>query len=125
MRVIETHLDYKVYIRGIDEHQISAISLVTSGGVTITITGEVTVIMYQHECHGKNKNIHYSPQIDHYKNIIDDRSIKVGDGKHIATLDKCKIHISIREAFLYMPLCPYTNKEWINLPQVILTSDTH
>ena len=32
MRVIETYLDHKVEIRGIDNHQISAIPLVTSGG---------------------------------------------------------------------------------------------
>ena len=33
VRVIETHPDHKVDIRGIDDHQISAIPLVTDGGV--------------------------------------------------------------------------------------------
>ena len=46
VRVIETYADRKVNIRGIDNHEISAISLVTSGGVTATITGEVIVIMH-------------------------------------------------------------------------------
>ena len=46
MRVIKTHPTRKVYIRGIDNHQISAIPLVTTGGVTTTITGEVIVITY-------------------------------------------------------------------------------
>ena len=38
-RVIETHLDRKVDIRGIDNHQISATPLVNAGGLTKTITG--------------------------------------------------------------------------------------
>ena len=45
-RVIETHPDRKVDIRGIDNHEITAIALVTAVGVTSTITGEVIVIMH-------------------------------------------------------------------------------
>ena len=41
VRAIKTHPDRKVDIRGIENHQISAIPLVTAGGVTTTITGEV------------------------------------------------------------------------------------
>ena len=55
IRVIQTHSDRKVDIRGAENHKISAISLVTAGGVTTTITGEVIVIMHQCACHGKNK----------------------------------------------------------------------
>ena len=110
VRVIETHPDRKVYVRDIDNHQISAITLVTAGGVTTTTTGEVIVITHQHAHHGKNKTIHSSPHIEHYKNIVDDRSIKVDGGQHITTLDKCKIPMSIRGALPYMPLRPYTDK---------------
>ena len=39
MRFIETHPDRKVDIRGVDNHQISAILLATAGGLTTTITG--------------------------------------------------------------------------------------
>ena len=56
MRVIEIHPDRKVDIRGIDNHEITAIPLVTAGGVTSTITGEVIVIMHQYAYHGKKKN---------------------------------------------------------------------
>ena len=76
VRVIETYPDRKVDIRGIDNYQISSIPLVTAGGVTTTTTGELIVFMHQHA--SKNKTIHFSPQIDHYKNIVDDCSIKVG-----------------------------------------------
>ena len=79
--------------------------------------------MNQHAHHGKNKTIKASPQIEHYKNIVEDHSIKVGGGRHITTLDKCKIPTSIRGALPYMKLCPYTDKEWSTLTHVILTSD--
>ena len=122
-RVIETRPDHKVDIRGVDNHEITAMPLVTAGGVTSTITGKVIVIVNQHAHHGKNKTIHSSPQIEHYKNIADDRSIKVGSAQHITTLDKHEIHTSILGALPYIPLRTYTEKEWDTLPHVILTSD--
>ena len=79
--------------------------------------------MHQHAHHGKNKTTHYSPQIDHYKNIVDDCSIKVGGGQHITTLDKHKIPMSIRGALPYMPLRPWTDKQWSTITHLILTSD--
>ena len=123
VRVIETHTDRKVHIRGIDNHQISAIPLVTVGGVNTTIAGEVIVIMHQHACHGNIKTTYYSPPIENCKNIVDDHSIKVSGGQHITTLDKCKIPMSIRGALPYMTLCLYTDKEWSPLPHVMLTSE--
>ena len=104
VRVIETNPDLKVDTCGTENHQISAIPLVTAGGVTTTTTGKVIVIMHQLACHGKNKTINSSPQIDHYKNIVDDRSIKVCGGQHITTLDKHKIHMPFEE---HCPTCHY------------------
>ena len=71
-------------------------------GLTTTVTGEVIVVMDQHAFHGKNKIIHSSPKIDHFKNMLDDRSIKVGSGQHVATLDKHKTRVSVRGALAYM-----------------------
>ena len=121
-RVIETHPNCKVDIRSIDNHEITAI-FATAGVATSTITGEVILIRHQHADHGKNKNIHSSPQIEHCKSIVDDRSIKVGGGQCIATLDKYKIPISIQGALPCMPLRPCTDKEWETLPHVVLASD--
>ena len=78
--------------------------------------------MHQHACHGKNKTTHSSPHIEHYKNVADDRSIKVGGGQHITTLDKHKIPMSIWGALPYMPLRPCIDNEWETLPHVVLTS---
>ena len=47
VRVIETHPNRKVYIRGIDNHEITDIPLLTAGEVTSTATGDVIVIMHQ------------------------------------------------------------------------------
>lgn len=123
VRVIDKHPDRTVDVRGINNHEITSIPLVTAGGVTSTTSGEVIVIMHQHAHHGKNKIIHSYPQIEHYENKVDDRYIKVGGSQHITTLDNYKIPTSIRNALPYMPLCPYTDSEWEALSHVVLTSD--
>ena len=79
--------------------------------------------MHQHACHGKNKTIHSSLQIDHFKNIVDYLYIKVGGAQHIITLDEHEIRMSIRGTLSYMTLSPCTNKEWGTIPHVLLTSD--
>ena len=81
--------------------------------------------MCQHVCHGNNKTIHSSPQIKHYKNKVDDRPIKVGGVHHMNTLDNYKLPMSISNTLPYIPLRPYTDSEWEQLPHVILTSDKH
>ena len=63
VRVIAKRQDRTVDVRGIENHEIASIPLVTAGGVTLTTSGEIIVIMHQHACHGKNKTIHLSPQI--------------------------------------------------------------
>ena len=123
VRVIYTNPDRKVDICGICNHEITVMPLVTTEGVTSTITGEVIAIMHQHAWHGKNKTIYSLPQMEHCKNIVDDCSIRVGGGQHISTLDKFKIPMSIRGASPYMPFSPCTNEECEKLPHVIFTSD--
>ena len=58
VRVIAKHADMTVDARSIDNHEINFIPLVTAGGVTLTTSGEVIIIMHQHEFHRKNKTIH-------------------------------------------------------------------
>ena len=61
--------------------------LVTTGGVALHVSEEEIFIMYQCASHGKNKIIHSYLQIEHYNNTVDDKSIKVGGGQHVTTLD--------------------------------------
>ena len=101
--VIAKHPDRKVDFCGVDNHEIAYITLVTTGGGALTTSGEVIIIMHQHGCHGNNKTIHSSPQIEHNKNKVDDRSIKVDRFQHTNTLDNCKLPMSIRNDLPYMP----------------------
>ena len=100
VRIIETHPDRKFDIRGVDNHEITAIPLVTAGGVASTITAEVIVIMNQCECHSKNKTMYSFPRVEHCKNIVDYHYIKVGRGKHVSTLDEYKIPMYIRGNYI-------------------------
>ena len=123
VRFITKHPDRTGDVRGIDNHEIASIPLVTTGRVALTTSREVIIIVHQHAHHGKNKNVHSSPQIDHYKNKVDDRSIKVGGGQHMNTLDNHKLFMSISNAFPYIPLRPWTNSELKKLHHIIFTSD--
>ena len=123
VRVIEKHPDKTCNIKGIDNHEVPSMPIATAGGVASTISGEVALIMHQYAYHPKCATIHSSAQIEHYKNVVDDRSIKVGGGQHITTLDGYEIPMSIRSALPYAPLRPCTDAEWETLPHVILTSD--
>ena len=111
VRAIEKHLDKTCDIKGIDNHEVPSMPIATAGGVTSTISWEVILIMHQYAYHPKCATFHSSAQIKHYKNIVDDRSIKVGGGQHITTLDGYKIPISIRSALPYAPLRPCTDAE--------------
>lgn len=121
--IIENHPDRKVDIRGIDNHEITSAPLVTAEGVTCTTSGEVIVITHQHACHGENATIHFSVLIEHCKNAVDDKLIRVGGTQSITTLDNCKIPISIRNDLPHMAFRPCTNDEWDALSHVILASD--
>ena len=79
--------------------------------------------MHQYAYYGKGKTIHSSGQIEWFKNDVNDKSIKVGGQQRILTNDGYVIPINIRNGLPYMLLRPYTNKEWDDLPHIILTSD--
>ena len=79
--------------------------------------------MHQYAYHGKNKTINSSPQTEHYKNTVDDCSIKVGGRQCITNLDKYKIPKSIQGVLPCIPLLPCTDKECETLPHVVRASD--
>ena len=98
LRAVSKHVDRNEDVHGIDNHEIISVPLVTVGSITLSTSGEVSVIMHQHACHEKNKTIHSYPKIEHYKNVVDDRSIKVGGVQHTTTLNNCKLPMSIRNS---------------------------
>ena len=110
-------------IKGIDNHRINEIPIVTAGGVINTQKGSVIAIMHQYAYTGKGKSIHSCAQLEAHKQSVDDKSSKVGGKQCIETLDGYIIPLNIRSGLPYMSICPFTNKEWDNLPHVILTAD--
>ena len=46
--VIAKHHDRTVYVRRIENHEITSIPLVTKGGVVVTTSDEVVMMMHQH-----------------------------------------------------------------------------
>ena len=61
--------------------------------------------------------------MDHFKNFVDDNSIKVGGKKHILTNYNYMIPVTIDNILPCMPLSPYTDEEWLTSLHVVLTSD--
>jgi len=123
VRIIEKS-DRTVDVRGIDNHQITDIPIVTAGGVIKTQHGPAIAILHQYAYTGQGKTIHSSGQLEWYKNDVNDKSIKVSGGlQRILTNDGYAIPISIRDGLPYVALRPFTDEEWETLPHVILTGD--
>ena len=113
-----------VDIQGIDNHRINAVPIVMAGGVINTQKGPVIGIMHHYAYTGKGKSIHSCAQLESHKQVVHDKSVKVGGKQRIETLDGYVIPLNIRSGLPYMPICPYIDKEWDSLPHVILTADT-
>jgi len=63
VRIIEKS-DWTVDVRGIDNHQIVDIPIVTAGGVVKTQHGPAIVILHQYAYTGQGKTIHSSAQLE-------------------------------------------------------------
>lgn len=119
--IIERTGDF-VDIEGMMKHRENNIELVTCGGVTNTQCGKVIVIMHQYAYAGRGNTIHSSAQLEWFKHTVNDRSLHSGSKQCIQTIDGYMIPLHFQSALAYMPLRPYTNKEFKQLPHVILTS---
>ena len=115
----------QVDVQGIDNHQIVDVPIVTAGAVIQTQLGEVIAIMHQYAYTGKGKTIHSCGQLEAHKQIVDDKSKRVGGNQRIITIDGYVVPLNIRSGLPYMTMRPYTDTEWQQLPHVILTADTN
>ena len=84
---------------------------------------KVIAIMHQYAYVGKGKTIHSCGQLEAHKQVVHDKSIKVGGLQCIQTLDGYFIPLNICQGLPYMTIRPYTDQEWETLPHVILTAD--
>lgn len=114
-----------VDVKGINNHQITGITIITAGGVVKSQRGPVIVIRHQRAYIGHGHSIHLPAQLEHYQTDANDRSIKVQGGlQRIKTLDGY-IHpmITIISGLPYVHMYPYTDEEWDMLPHIVWTSN--
>ena len=113
-----------VDVSGIDSHQITNLPIVTVGGVVPSQRGPVIAIMHQYAYTGEGKTIHSSGQLEHYKNDVNDKSLRVPGGLQRITTNDGYVHpLTIKNGLPYVSIRPFTDEEWDTLPHVVWTSD--
>ena len=68
----------KCTITGIDEHQINGLNIVQCAALAYINHAYVNLIMNEYAYYGKGHTIHSAGQIEWHKNLVDDKSVKVG-----------------------------------------------
>ena len=111
-----------VDVTGIDNHELNALKIVDASARVMTQRGPVILVMRQYAYHGRDRTIHSAPQIEFYKNRVDDRSMKAGGLQCIKTVEGYYLPLDIVCGLPYLRMEPNTDDEWKSLPHVILTS---
>ena len=122
MRVIyKTHR--KINISGIDNHEVTGLDVVTAATLLNTSLGKVIGIFNEYAYLGKGSSIHSSGQLEWFKTLVDEKSIKVGGTQLITTLDGYSIPLLIRDGLAYATsLGRPTNQDMDTYPHVFFTS---
>ena len=63
----------KCTVTGIDSHELQSLDVVQWAALVETNHGIVNLIMNEYTCYGKGHTIHFSGQIEWFKNSVDDR----------------------------------------------------
>ena len=113
----------KINVTGINNHQLNDIPIGTVAGHAVSQRGECIVIMHQYAIHQTNRSIHSCVQLEHFGNIVDDRSLKAGGLQRVTTLDGYVFPLDIIEGLPYIKMRIPTDEEYANLPHVVLTAD--
>ena len=122
MRVIyKTHR--KINISGIDNHEVTGLDVVTAATLLNTSLGKVIGIFNEYAYLGKGSSIHSSGQLEWFKTLVDEKSIKVGGTQLITTLDGYSLPLLIRDGLAYATsLGRPTDQDMDTYPHVFFTS---
>ena len=122
MRVIyKTHR--KINISGIDNHDVTGLDVVTAATLLNTSLGKVIGIFNEYAYLGKGSSIHSSGQLEWFKTLVDEKSIKVGGTQLITTLDGYSVPLLIRDGLAYASsLGRPTDQDMDTYPHVFFTS---
>ena len=122
MQVIyKTHC--KINISGIDNHEVTGLDVVTAATLLNTSLGKVIGIFNEYAYLGKGSSIHSSGQLEWFKTLVDEKSMKVGGTQLITTLDGYSIPLLIRDGLAYATsLGRPTDQDMYTYPHVFFTS---
>ena len=122
MRVIyKTHR--KINISGIDNHEVTGLDVVTAATLLNTSLGKVIGLFNEYAYLGKGSSIHSSGQLEWFKTLVDEKSIKVGGTQLITTLDGYSVPLLIRDGLAYATsLGRPTDQDMDTYPHVFFTS---
>ena len=112
----------EVDVTGIDNHELNSLKIVDASAVAMSQMGPVIVLLQQYAYHGVGRTIHSAGQLEHYKNMVNDRSMVVGGSQCIRTHDGYVLPLDIINGLPYLKMHPNTDDEFQSLPHVILTS---
>ena len=105
-------LDKLVDVTGIDNHELNLLKMVDAASKTYSQRGEVIIIIHQCAYHGQGRSIISSCQVEHYKNIVHDQSMKVGGKQCIKTMDGYVFPLDIINGLPYLKMHTFTDREW-------------
>ena len=108
---------------GIDQHQINGLDIVQCAALVKTNHGYANLIMNEYAYYGKGHAIHLSGQIEWHKNMVDDKSVKVGGTQCITTLDGYAFPLQCIGGLMYLSILGKpTDDELVKYPSIHLTS---
>ena len=82
------------------------------------------MLLHQYAYTRKGRTIHFSGQIEHFGNLVNDKSLKINGGvQRIVTLDGYILPLSIRNGLPYFDMTKPSAKDLESFPHVVLTSD--
>ena len=123
-KVIHVHLDQQVDVTGIDNHEITALKIVDVVSKIETNRGPAIARFNRCALHGRGRTIHSAAQLEWYKNMVDDRSFKVGGKQRIRALDGCYVPLDIINGSPHIKMTPPTDAEQDDpdIPHIVMTS---
>ena len=120
---ILSYTDRVINMTGIDNHQLTDIRIGTVAAHAVSQRGPVILIMHQYAVYQQNRTIHSCVQLEHFKNIVDDRSLKAGGKQRITTHDGYVFPLDIVNGLLCLKMRIPSDTELDTLPHVTLTAD--
>ena len=103
VRVLSTS-SMKCTVAGIDGHELQGFDVVQCAALVQTNHGIVNLIMNEYVSYGKRHTIHFSGQIEWFKNSVDDRSVQVGGKQRICTIDGYAMPLTCRGTLMYLSI---------------------